>query len=229
MSLTLTRVGHRYGNDRFVLREVDLKVEAGSVAALMGPSGSGKSTLLAIAGLLLRPVEGRVHFGGRTVGPQSRGEVAWIFQSSNLFPRRTALENAMMGALSRGVSVETARRCALSALDSVRIGHLADAPVRFISGGEGQRVGVARALGSQAPYLFADEPTGQLDADTTRVVLEGIRRRRQLGAVTLIATHDPLVAASCDFTYVVTDGTLRDMRNVATLDAGTACPVGHGQ
>lgn len=213
MPIELVGVSHHYGDDSPVLQNVSMLLEPGVVAAVMGPSGSGKSTLLAIAGLLLQPSQGDITYSGQKMGWRQlhrvgRQQVAWVFQSSNLLPRRTALENTMMGPFGRGRSVQNARRDSLHALTQLGIEQLAGVPVRYLSGGEAQRVGIARALASHPTYLFADEPTGQLDTLTTSVVLKALVQPRSERAVTLIATHDPAVARRCDRVYRVTDGSI---------------------
>lgn len=211
MSLELVDICHRYGADAPVLMNVNVVLHHGALVGVVGPSGSGKSTLLAIAGLLTNPWHGDVIYEGQPIEKRSRinrSQIGWIFQSSNLLPRRSAVENTMMGPLSCGQMIDQAQIDSGNALTQVEIAHLAQVPVRFLSGGEAQRVGIARALASQSAYLFADEPTGQLDAVTTAVVVKALGMRRHQGLVTLVATHDPIVARSCDYVYTLTNGRL---------------------
>ncbi|MDR2975292.1 MAG: ABC transporter ATP-binding protein [Propionibacteriaceae bacterium] len=232
MSVKVCDVSHRYGSDPWVLRSVSMTLQAGLVAAVVGPSGSGKSTLLAIIGGLLKPTTGSVSYdisaasscrgAAKRASAQDGGgplasrrqehnrtpgdDIAWVFQTSNLLPRRSVLDNAMMGPLSRGYSVSRARQLAVSALADVGVDHLARSDIRHISGGEAQRVGIARALATQPCHLLADEPTGHLDQAATTMIIQAFLRRRNTSSVTLIATHDMAVAGSCDLVYTLRDG-----------------------
>lgn len=204
MSLRLDDVSHSYGKDPAVLSHVSLTFPTGNLVALVGPSGSGKTTLLAILGLLLTPTAGRIEVSGTEVGtrelrrPDVLPRTAWVFQTSNLLPRRTSLENAMLGPLSKGEDFEVAVKKASTALELLEMEQFSSTPVRLLSGGQTQRVGIARALAASSEFLFADEPTGQLDAQTTQLVMSTLAARRVPEKTTIIATHDMYVAAECD-------------------------------
>ena len=202
MSLELRGVSLAYPGARHpVLSGLDLSVPTGTSVALMGPSGSGKSTALAVAGLLLAPDSGEVWISGRrrTVrdAPEVlRGELSWVLQTVNLLPRRTALDNVLLPALAAGRRRSEAREEAVELLGRVGI----DAPdqvARTLSGGQAQRVGVARALMSGPAVLVADEPTANLDVDTARdvarILLDAAR-----GTTVLLATHDLEIARMTD-------------------------------
>jgi ABC-type Fe3+/spermidine/putrescine transport system ATPase subunit len=179
------------------LRGVSLGVAPGEVLALLGPSGSGKSTLLhAVAGFLV-PRTGTIRLGGRTVAgdgrplPPERRDVAIVFQNYALWPHLSALDTVAYPARRRGTGRVQARAEALELLDLLRIAHLADRRPAELSGGEQQRVGLARALARRpALYLF-DEPTAHLDTHVRTVFLEElVARQRDSGAAAIYATHD---------------------------------------
>jgi ABC-type lipoprotein export system ATPase subunit len=156
-----------------------------------------------VLGLVVAPSAGHVKFEATDMRTRSqrrggRRELAWVFQTSSLFPRRTALENAMMGALSRGLSRHTAMDDARAALASVGLADNVDQCARHLSGGEAQRVGIARALAAHPRLLLADEPTGQLDVTTTQLVTDAILAPSDPIRTTIIATHDMAVAERCD-------------------------------
>ncbi len=212
-ALELTGISHRYGRGPWVLRNVDLTITAGETVALVGPSGSGKSTLLSITGLLTTPTEGSVRVGGDPV-PQSDGgrsrmrteRYSWVFQTVNVFGARTAQDNVEVGMLSQGVSRREAADRARLALDAVGLSNHRDKPVRTLSGGEVQRVCIARATAVRPLVILADEPTGQLDRATSDVVLDALWGARHPESVLLVATHDPIVAERCDRVVRLLDG-----------------------
>jgi ABC-type lipoprotein export system ATPase subunit len=218
MSIALRNVGHAYTADGVaVLREVSLTIDAGETVALMGPSGSGKTTLLTILGLLTAPSSGEVLLDGEAVprgGPMlariRAGRFGWVFQTANALPRRTALDNAALGLLVRGQSNSTARAQAIEALHAVGVGHLAANQARQLSGGELQRVCIARALAARPSFILADEPTGQLDHATTLDVTAALLRNRPEGVAVVVATHDAEVARQCDRLIRVTDGRISE-------------------
>jgi ABC-type lipoprotein export system ATPase subunit len=189
------------GADRAVLEDLDLSVPTGTSVALMGPSGSGKSTALAVAGLLLAPTAGEVRIDGRrrTVrdAPELlRGELAWVLQSVNLLPRRTAVDNVLLPTLAAGGRRGAARARAVELLAAVGIDE-PDQVARTLSGGQAQRVGVARALVSRPTVLVADEPTANLDIATGREVAHALLHAAE-GTTVLLATHDPEIARMTD-------------------------------
>jgi ABC-type Fe3+/spermidine/putrescine transport system ATPase subunit len=179
------------------LRGVDLRVEPGEVLALLGPSGSGKSTLLhAVAGFLV-PSAGTIRLGGvpvsgagRTLPPERRN-LGVVFQNYALWPHMSALETVAYPARRRGVGRAQARAEALAILERLRIAHLAGRRPAELSGGEQQRVGLARALARRPSLYLFDEPTAHLDAHVRGVFLEElVARRRDSGAAAVYATHD---------------------------------------
>jgi putative ABC transport system ATP-binding protein len=188
-----------------ILAGVDLAIEAGEFVAILGPSGSGKTTLLGLLAGLDRPSAGEVHLEGRRIDDLSedelavlrRGRVGFVFQSFQLLGNLTALENVCLPLELVGVA--RARERAIELLGEVGLAdRLRHYPAQ-LSGGEQQRVALARAFASEPSVLFADEPTGNLDAETgARVlaVLDGLRARRK--ATLVLVTHDPEVAARAD-------------------------------
>ncbi|CCG03927.1 ABC transporter ATP-binding protein [Blastococcus saxobsidens] len=179
------------------LRGMTLSVRPGEVLALLGPSGSGKSTLLhTVAGFLL-PTSGTVRLAGTTVAgdgrpvPPERRDLAVVFQNYALWPHLSALDTVAYPARRRGTGRVRARAEALAILDRLRIAHLADRRPAELSGGEQQRVGLARALARRPSVYLFDEPTAHLDTHVRGVFLEElVARQRDSGAAALYATHD---------------------------------------
>ncbi len=212
----LAGVSRTYGSDAPVqaLRDVDLEVETGERVAVVGTSGSGKTTLLNIIGCLDRPTTGSYRLDGldvaalddkRRAGIRSR-DISFVFQSFHLLSYRTVLENVMLaeayGRRERAGRVGRAR-AALGAvgLDD-RVDHL---PTR-LSGGERQRVAIARALVNRPRLLLCDEPTGNLDSDSTTSILELLGALHDAGLTIIMITHDPGVAAWSQRQVRIIDG-----------------------
>jgi len=203
-------------NETEVLHGINLDVLRGDFCAVMGPSGSGKSTLLNIIGLLDRPTSGAVAISGTpTVGlddgalTRLRGHnIGFVFQYHHLLTAFTALENVLMPMLADvgfPNAEMTARAAAL--LDSVGLTPWRDQLVGQLSGGQEQRVAVARALAMKPALLLADEPTGNLDTKSADAVFALLREvNRSDGTTVLFVTHNPLLAARCDRTIDVIDG-----------------------
>jgi ABC-type lipoprotein export system ATPase subunit len=214
--LELKAVSHRYGRDRApVLRDLSLAIADDDVVALMGPSGSGKTTLLSILGLLTAPAAGTVALDGRPVPRRGAAlarvrasTFAWIFQTVNVLGRRTALDNAALGLLARGEERARAERRAAAALAAVGLADHATRPVQALSGGELQRVCIARAIASAPRFILADEPTAQLDRRSADTVIEALVANRPRGTAVVIATHDPEVASRCSRVLRLRDGRL---------------------
>jgi ABC-type lipoprotein export system ATPase subunit len=188
---------------RAVLAGADLAVDEGETVAILGPSGSGKSTLLSVLGGLVRPTDGSVRVEGGDGG--LRDVSAWVLQTVNVLPERSVLDNVAVGGLTRGLTRASARADAARRLDGVGLGGRLAEPVRVLSGGEVQRVVIARALASGRPFILADEPTGQLDRATSDVVLDALFTTAG-GAAVVVVTHDPDVAARCDRVARIHDG-----------------------
>jgi len=190
-----------------VLRGLDLAVERGEMVAIMGASGVGKSTLLHLLGGLDRPDSGEVRVGDVEITRVSDAElvafrnrhVGFVFQFHHLLPEFTAIENAEMPLRIARVQIAAARPRAESLLGRVGLGERLDHRPGMLSGGEQQRVAVARALVMQPSLLLADEPTGDLDertADALHVLLREMHT--EFGLTAIIATHNPRLAQQCD-------------------------------
>lgn len=181
-------------DSRVVLDQLSCAFGAGQMTAVMGPSGSGKSTLLAVLAGLLAPSSGRVIAETPENGNM---DVAWIFQSSPVLTRRSALDNVALGPLSRGVPRSEAVSRAMSAMESLGITSYAATPAYRMSGGERQRIVVARAIATRAFMILADEPTASLDASNRSSVCEALLTAAQSGSAVILATHDTVVSSLC--------------------------------
>ena len=197
------------------LRGADLEVRAGEVLAVMGPSGSGKSTLLHCLAGILRPDAGEVWFLGQRVDQLSerartvlrRDRFGFVFQFGQLVPELPAIENAMLPLLLSGTSRAAARSAATALFERLGLDGLAARRPGELSGGQAQRVAVARALIARPEVIFADEPTGSLDSLSGERVLDLlVDAAREQGATVLLVTHEARVAACADREVVVRDG-----------------------
>ncbi len=194
-------------NEVQVLRGLDLTVQAGEVVALVAPSGAGKSTLLHIAGLLDTADGGRIAICGEdmTAAPDRRrtavrrNQVGFVYQFHHLLPEFSALENIVLPQLANGVPQAQARRRAMELLASVDVADRADHRPAQLSGGQQQRVAFCRALANAPRLLLADEPTGNLDSQTSDVVFSALMGLvRGTGMAAVVATHNLDLAARMD-------------------------------
>jgi lipoprotein-releasing system ATP-binding protein len=215
--LTKTYVGGD-GGLITVFDGVDLDVERGEMVAVVGASGAGKSTLLHLLGALDRPTAGRVLIGGRDLSGMDDDEVStlrnrtvgFVFQFHHLLPEFSALENAEMPLRIARVPAAEGRPRARRLLERVGLGERLDHRPGMLSGGEQQRVAVARALVMQPSLLLADEPTGDLDEDTADTLHALLREMHaEFGLTSVIATHNPRLAGACDRTLRLEGGRLR--------------------
>ncbi len=200
-----------------VLRGVDLEVQPGEIVALLGPSGSGKSTLLQAVGLLEGGFEGSIQLVGREASEldnDSRTELrrealGFVYQFHHLLPDFDARENVMLPVLIRGGDKDAAKTRAEQVLGALGLGARLDHRPSKLSGGEQQRVAVARALANRPPLVLADEPTGNLDEATADVVFaEFLKLVRGEGCAALVATHNERIAAKMDRVLRLHDGRL---------------------
>ena len=206
------------------LEDASVHVEAGEILAVMGPSGSGKSTLLHCLGGIVRPDAGRVVFAGQEVTAMSDGdrsnlrlrEFGFVFQFGQLVPELPCVENVALPLRLEGVRRREAERRALEWLERLEVRDVADHRPGEVSGGEGQRVAVARALVSEPRVLFADEPTGALDSlNGERVMRLLTAAAHDAGVAVVLVTHEPRVAAYSDREIVVRDGRTLDLATAA--------------
>ena len=209
-----------------VLHGVDLCIQPGEFIALVGPSGSGKSTLLNVLGLLERMSSGSYRLQGRETSDLDddgltllrRQSLGFVFQFHHLLPAFTALENVTLPALmAQGVVTGQDRRRAMDLLEAVGLEKALHKKPAELSGGMQQRVAIARALVQQPPLVLADEPTGNLDTQSSQEVFALLRQiHRDLGTAFLIVTHDPRLAQQCDRVVEIVDGQIaRDMAQSA--------------
>jgi len=207
--------------DVHALRGIDLRIEHGEFVSIMGPSGSGKTTLMEILGCLSAPSSGRYWLDGRAADQidadglaRLRGEqIGFVFQSFNLLPRLTAVENVELPLSYRRVSRRERRRRGHAALERVGLAHRAEHHPTEISGGERQRVAIARALVNDPSLVLADEPTGNLDTRTGNDILDLLSGLNQTGATVVIVTHDPRIAGRAPRAVSIRDGVIeRDER-----------------
>ena len=196
-----------------ILRGIDLSVPLGQTLALLGPSGSGKSSLMAVLSGLERASSGTLDVAGAdfaaldedALAAARRGRIGIVLQAFHLLPTMTALENVMTPLELAGM--EGARERAEQELAAVGLGHRLNHYPAQLSGGEQQRVAIARALAPRPPLVFADEPTGNLDAATGSAIMDLLfARRAETGATLVIITHDAALAQRCERVITLADG-----------------------
>ena len=218
-------VSKRYEMGQHEVRALDsinLRIRSNEYVAVTGSSGSGKSTMMHILGCLDRPSSGNYFFKGRDISHMSENELAdvrnqdvgFIFQSFNLLNRISALENVMQPLVYRGTPYKERRRLAADCLAQVGLAHRMTHVPPQLSGGQRQRVAIARALITQPAILLADEPTGNLDSETTGEILRLFDELHADGQTIIMVTHEPEVAAHCRRVVQLKDGRiLRDVLN----------------
>ena len=237
-ALELRAVVKRYGaglTEVRALTDVSLRIEPGELVAIMGPSGCGKSTMLHLAGALEDPDAGHVLVGGRDLSTLSatqqaalrRTDVGFVFQRLNLVPSLTATENVMLPLELEGLGKREARERARDALVSVGITEQLDRFPDDFSGGQQQRIAVARAVVGTRKLILADEPTGALDTMTGDAVIELMAALpAATGAAVLLVTHEPRYAAWADRVVFMRDGRIVDEASVAPTSFPAVRPVG---
>ncbi len=212
------------------LRGVDLDVDGGEFVAVMGPSGCGKSTLLHLLAGLDVPDEGEIAIGGELItgrdldwlARKRRRDIGMVFQFFKLLDGMTVLENVSLPAMILGTKRKAAEGRARDLLDLLGLGDKLDALPASLSGGQRQRLAIARALANEPPLLLADEPTGALDSDGGREVLELFRRLHDAGQTIVMVTHSHEVAAGADRVIAMRDGRIE-----IDAPAAPAAPAAH--
>lgn len=190
MILGLENVGHRFEEHTPLFEGLSLALVPGHVYALTGPSGSGKSTLLSIFAGWLQPHSGKVTWA-------EVDRISWVFQNPHGAPNRTALDHVVLPYLATGLPRHEAEERALVQLDRFGLSSVARAPFRTLSGGEAQRLMLARGMATSPDLLLIDEPTAQLDRHTAEVVNSTIRSLRSENSIVVVATHDMMTRDGC--------------------------------
>lgn len=212
--ITATDINKSYG-DLHVLKDVSVSIEKGEVVSIVGPSGAGKTTLLQILGTLDRPDSGSLRYGDTDVFGLKERELArfrnehigFVFQAHHLLPEFTALENVCIPALIRGVPLKEASARAMELLTFMKVDHRISHKPKAMSGGEQQRVAVARALVNNPMAVLADEPSGNLDTAHARELHElFFRLRDQYNQTFVIVTHNEELASMADRKITIIDG-----------------------
>ncbi|MDH4081978.1 MAG: ABC transporter ATP-binding protein [Nitrospira sp.] len=209
---------YRIGDvDVQALRGVSLTIERGEFVAIMGASGSGKSTLMNILGCLDQPSRGHYWLNGADTGSLRSDQLAeirnqqigFVFQSFNLIPRTSALENAQLPLFYRGLPIRQQRALAAAALERVGLRGREEHSPTQLSGGQQQRVAIARALVASPSLLLADEPTGNLDTQSSREIMEILSELNKDGMTVILVTHEHDVAACAAREVVIKDGQIQ--------------------
>jgi putative ABC transport system ATP-binding protein len=212
------------------LRGVDVAIARNEYVAIMGPSGSGKSTLMNVIGCLDTPTAGEYWLNGTLVSSMTddqlarirNKEIGFVFQTFNLLPRATALHNVELPLVYAGISADERRKRAKEALESVQLEHRMDHKPNELSGGQRQRVAIARALVNRPSILLADEPTGNLDSQTSEEIMKVFEELANHGQTVIMVTHEPDIAAHARRIVVLRDGVVHsdDKREMFTQKAG---------
>lgn len=218
MILNLQNIYKDYQQEKLVvpvLKDVSLTVEEGEYVAIMGPSGSGKTTLMNIIGCLDRPTSGTYELAGENVLKLKDRElsdlrlksIGFVFQSFQLMPRESAVENVALPLSYAGVRKKERRSRATKALERVGLGDRVNFRPTQLSGGQKQRVAIARAMANDPAILLADEPTGALDSQTGRLVMDLFHRlHEEQGKTIVLITHNPELAAETERIVTIADG-----------------------
>lgn len=229
----VTKVFGRGETEVVALRDVSIEVDAGELVALMGPSGSGKTTLLRAISLIDPPTRGRIVIAGQPVFDNRhvlvddrrlrRERMGIIFQSYNLIPFLTVIENVALVLTLNGVALREALRRSRALLEELDLGHRADVHPATLSGGEQQRLAVARAVVNDPAVILADEPTAALDTERGTAVMELLRRLgRQRRAAVIVVTHDERMLEGFDRVYRMLDGRISSSERVSPRGAHEA-------
>ena len=213
----LENVSKNYDKGRTTaLNNINLDIKKGSSVSIIGPSGSGKSTLLNLIGALDIPDKGSIKINGQKISEikdlnQFRREtIGFVFQLHNLIPNITSRENVELPMYGKGIKTEKMKKRATKLLNSVGLNNMKDKKPNVLSGGERQRVAVARALANKPSIILADEPTGSLDTENGKIILDLLRKHQiELGATLIIVTHNPQIAKQTEKTIKIIDGQIK--------------------
>ncbi len=201
---------------------VSLTVSEGEMVAIMGPSGSGKSTFMNTLGCLDQPTSGSYQLDGEETSELSEKEkarlrnqkIGFVFQSFNLLPNLTALQNVELPLIYAGISASKRQKIALEAMERLGLGHRIHHKPKELSGGQQQRVAIARALVNQPRLLLADEPTGNLDTKSSREIMAVFQELHRNGITIVLVTHEEDIAAFTERIVRFTDGKIVDDRRI---------------
>ena len=209
------------GSERAILRQVDATLNAGEGAMISGKTGAGKTTLLHLLAGLLRPSQGQITANGQPISHWNtfhrdrwRRQVGIIFQHPHLINEFTVLENVILPMIPRGASIAQSRNLAREALDTFGISHLAKQKVLSLSGGEQQRVSIARAIVSRPAILIADEPTAHQDDEGAALIIEKLSGLKLPHTIVIVAAHDPRWDQHRKFAdkhFLLEDGRLKEL------------------
>jgi len=213
------------------LRGVNLQIKRNEFTAIMGPSGSGKSTLMNLIGCLDTPTSGEYWLNGQKVSELDddhlarirNKEIGFVFQTFNLLPRATALHNVELPLVYAGIAAEERKKRAMEALERVQLGDRVEHRPNELSGGQRQRVAIARALVNRPSILLADEPTGNLDSQTSEEIMRVFEGLSEQGQTVIMVTHEAEIAAHARRVVVLRDGVIHsdDKRDAFTAKVAT--------
>jgi len=219
----VTKIYEGYDSKVIALNDVSLKIYPREFIAITGPSGSGKSTLLHCMGLLDRPTNGKIFIEGKDTSEITGKDVAllrgkkigFVFQSYNLIPRLTVVENVILPGLIIGRKKEELKKKAMQLLREVGIEHRAEHRGVHLSGGEQQRVAIARALINDPIIMLADEPTGALDTESSKEIMDLLKEMNKDKGVTIVfVSHDPDIAKYGRRRIEIVDGSIKSDRRI---------------
>lgn len=190
MQVVLDNVGHRFSNGPWLFQGLTKTLKPGEIYALTGPSGSGKSTLLSLLAGWVKPVAGYIKL-------EDVHTTGWVFQNPHGVAKRNVLDHVMIPLLAQGNSIENAKRKAEELLETFNLSNVLDQPFMSLSGGEGQRLMLARGIAAKPDLFLVDEPTAQLDLSTRREVNQTIQALATEQTIVIVATHDEETRDSC--------------------------------
>ena len=221
MLLELKHIYKNYRQDKIVvpvLKDINISIDEGEYVAIMGPSGSGKTTLMNIIGCLDRPTEGEYFLENESIVNYTENQLSdlrlktlgFVFQSFNLLPKQTALDNVALPLSYAGVPVKKRRQIAFQTLQRVGLEDRVNFKPSQLSGGQQQRVAIARALGNNPKIILADEPTGALDSKSGTQVMKLFERLNEEGVTVIMITHDANIAGHAKKVLRILDGEIAD-------------------